>query len=98
MHHRATRFGELTSARAILREEAGKAKKEKINLILILLATAAFCAVTLFYHKQTCRHLFFSPPLQNIALYEWLPAYLGDEKLPPYPGNNGPAGARVHAV
>ncbi|KAM9351638.1 dual oxidase 2 [Symphorus nematophorus] len=23
---------------------------------------------------------------QNIALYEWLPAYLGDKKLPPYPG------------
>lgn len=97
MHHRAARVGELTSARAILREEAGKAKKErkKINL---LLATAAFCAVTLFHHKQTCRRLFFSSPLQNIALYEWLPAYLGDEKLPPYPGNNSPAGARVHAV
>ncbi|XP_056138124.1 dual oxidase 1 [Lampris incognitus] len=24
--------------------------------------------------------------LQNIALYEWLPAYLGNKKLPPYPG------------
>uniref|UniRef100_A0A3Q2Z4W0 Dual oxidase n=1 Tax=Hippocampus comes TaxID=109280 RepID=A0A3Q2Z4W0_HIPCM len=23
---------------------------------------------------------------QNIALYEWLPAYLGDRTLPPYPG------------
>uniref|UniRef100_A0A3B4Z7W2 NAD(P)H oxidase (H2O2-forming) n=1 Tax=Stegastes partitus TaxID=144197 RepID=A0A3B4Z7W2_9TELE len=23
---------------------------------------------------------------QNIALYEWLPGYLGDKKLPPYPG------------
>uniref|UniRef100_A0A672ITG5 Dual oxidase n=1 Tax=Salarias fasciatus TaxID=181472 RepID=A0A672ITG5_SALFA len=23
---------------------------------------------------------------QNIALYEWLPAYLNDKKLPPYPG------------
>ncbi|TNN87094.1 Dual oxidase 2 [Liparis tanakae] len=23
---------------------------------------------------------------QNIALYDWLPGYLGDEKLPPYPG------------
>ncbi|XP_041853640.1 dual oxidase 1 isoform X2 [Melanotaenia boesemani] len=23
---------------------------------------------------------------QNIAVYEWLPAYLGDIKLPPYPG------------
>uniref|UniRef100_A0A3Q4BDG5 NAD(P)H oxidase (H2O2-forming) n=1 Tax=Mola mola TaxID=94237 RepID=A0A3Q4BDG5_MOLML len=23
---------------------------------------------------------------QNIAVYEWLPAYLGDKKLPPYPG------------
>ncbi|XP_041652010.1 dual oxidase 1 [Cheilinus undulatus] len=25
---------------------------------------------------------------QNIALYEWLPAYLGNIKLPPYPGYN----------
>lgn len=25
---------------------------------------------------------------QNIALYEWLPAYLGDRTLPPYPGKN----------
>uniref|UniRef100_A0A3B3VJM4 NAD(P)H oxidase (H2O2-forming) n=1 Tax=Poecilia latipinna TaxID=48699 RepID=A0A3B3VJM4_9TELE len=24
--------------------------------------------------------------LQNIALYEWLPGFLGDRKLPPYPG------------
>uniref|UniRef100_A0A3Q3KNH6 NAD(P)H oxidase (H2O2-forming) n=1 Tax=Mastacembelus armatus TaxID=205130 RepID=A0A3Q3KNH6_9TELE len=24
--------------------------------------------------------------LQNIALYEWLPGFLGDKKLPPYPG------------
>ncbi|KAM7414776.1 hypothetical protein PAMA_019544 [Pampus argenteus] len=23
---------------------------------------------------------------QNIALYEWLPVYLGDKRLPPYPG------------
>ncbi|XP_068579660.1 dual oxidase 1 [Cebidichthys violaceus] len=23
---------------------------------------------------------------QNIALYDWLPGYLGDKKLPPYPG------------
>lgn len=28
---------------------------------------------------------------QNIALYEWLPGYLGDTKLPPYPGKNHPA-------
>ncbi|XP_037539498.1 dual oxidase 1 [Nematolebias whitei] len=24
--------------------------------------------------------------LQNIAVYEWLPGFLGDKKLPPYPG------------
>lgn len=106
MHHPASRFGELTSARAILREGGTSQKKKeskerKINLIL-----ATF--KNFLQHFGSSHHLtankladffyFFLPPLQNIALYEWLPANLGDKKLPPYAGKNSPPGARVHVV
>lgn len=94
MHHLASRGGELTSARAVLRGTRLKTYWPISQSVLQSFQLSHDFAS----NKVKTLADGIVPPLQNIALYEWLPAYLGGKKLPPYPGESGAPGARVHVV